>query len=76
MDASFADGASHRLEITGQTQASTETSNFFVDDVSLCAVTQSTPPEVVPVPTLGLTGIALLTLLMLGLGVVLVRRAF
>jgi len=33
-------------------------------------------PEVVPVPTLGLTGIALLTLLMLGLGVVLVRRVF
>lgn len=71
----FADGGSHTLEITGQTQASTGGSNFFVDDVSLCAVEQAAPPpESVPIPTLGVAGIAILSLLILGLGGVLVRR--
>lgn len=72
----FANGSSRTLTFTGSITGSPGSSNFFVDNVSLCAVAGSDIPEpAAPVPTLNHYGLILLSLLVLGLGGVLLRRA-
>lgn len=71
----FADGGSHTLTISSSITGSPAGSNFFVDDVSLCAVAgPDIPDQVQQVPTLSQIGLIVLIVLILGIGGVLVRR--
>lgn len=73
---SFADGGTYTLEFTSTTGGGAP-SNFFVDDVSLCAVAGDDGPgpgEFTAVPTFGLIGAGALILVLLGAGLVVMRR--
>lgn len=71
----FADGSIRTLTFTSTITGSPGASNFFVDDVSLCAVAgPDIPDQVAAIPTLNHIGLIILSLLILGLGTVLVRR--
>lgn len=71
----FADGGSYTLAFTSTIDGS-DTSNFFIDDVSLCAVSGPViPDDVQPVPAMNRYGLIVLALLVLGIGGLLVRRA-
>lgn len=71
----FADGASHTLNFNSSVDGSA-TTNFFVDDVSLCAVAGPVVPvDTQPVPAMNSYGIIALILLVLGIGGILMRRA-
>lgn len=74
----YADGADHTIEFYSQTFAANGGgSNFFVDDVSFDGGGYCTEPPVViqeAIPTLDTIGIALLIGLIVGAGVVVLRR--
>jgi hypothetical protein len=74
----FADDGDHVLEFASQTVSSNGGgTNFFVDDVSIAGVVCTTgqPPQPEEaIPTLSTTGIALLIGLLIGAGLVLMRR--
>jgi hypothetical protein len=74
----YADDGDHVLEFSSQTVSTNAGgTNFFVDDVSIsgvdCTTGQPPQPEEA-IPTLSTTGIALLIGLLIGAGLVLMRR--
>ena len=74
----YADDGDHVLEFSSQTVSTNAGgTNFFVDDVSIAGVVCTTgqPPQPEEaIPTLSTTGIALLIGLLIGAGLVLMRR--
>jgi hypothetical protein len=74
----YADGGDHTLEFYSQTFAiNAGGTNFFVDDISIAGVVcTAAPVQEEAIPTLSTTGVALLIGLLIGAGVVLLRRVF
>jgi len=74
----YADGGSHTLEFSSQTVSTNGGgTNFFIDDVSIASAscTQVQPPQPEEaIPTLGSLGIALFVGLIVGAGIVAIRR--
>lgn len=69
----FADGAAHTLKFHSVT-ASHQTSNFFVDDVSVFACRGVVVPQAPGIPTLDTVGLALLALALAGGAMLFIRR--
>ena len=73
----YADGGDHTLEFVSTTvSANAGGTNFFVDDVSISGVTCTQPPPAgdQAIPTLSTLGIFLFIGMMIGVGVVVLRR--
>lgn len=73
----YADGGDHTLEFVSTTvSANAGGTNYFVDDVSISGVTCTQPPPVgdQAIPTLSTLGIFLFIGMMIGVGVVVLRR--